>query len=287
MGGACSRKRDPPVNEESLHRGVSGRFCKTGSLKWLGRSSSRASVDVKSGQGRCMSLMELCILKICEDINQYTTLSMLPRDVSQQVFDELVYSQRLNDIILETFRDCALEDLNLGDYPGFNDRWMEVISSQGPSLLSVDLSGSGVSDSLLVQLKDCENLQALNFNYCDQITDCGLKYISGFLRLTTLSLRRNNSLTAQGMSALSKLVNLVKLDVERCPKIHGGLAHLKGLTKLEYLNLNCCNCVEDADMNDISGLANLKSLHISSSMVTDDGVSFLKGILVFSFMLVH
>lgn len=31
------------------------------------------------------------------------------------------------------------------------------------------------------------------------------------------------------MSAFAGLVNLVKLDLERCPKIHGGLVHLEGL----------------------------------------------------------
>lgn len=53
--------------------------------------------------------------------------------------------------------------------------------------------------------------------------------IPGLLNLTTLSFRRNNRITAEGMSALSGLVNLVKLDLERCPKIHGGLIHLKGV----------------------------------------------------------
>ena len=38
---------------------------------------------------------------------------MLPRDVSQQIFDELVYSQRLNDVILQAFRDCALQVVEL------------------------------------------------------------------------------------------------------------------------------------------------------------------------------
>lgn len=62
---------------------------------------------------------------------------------------------------------------------------MDVISSQGVSLLSVDLSGSEVTDSGLIHLKDCGNLQALNFNYCDQISDPGLKHISGtFLMLS-------------------------------------------------------------------------------------------------------
>jgi len=47
--------------------------------------------------------------------------------------------------------------------------------------------------------------------------------------LTSLSFRRNDSVSAKGMSAFSGLVNLVKLDLERCPGIHGGLVHLRGL----------------------------------------------------------
>lgn len=53
--------------------------------------------------------------------------------------------------------------------------------------------------------------------------------LSGLSNLTTLNLRRNSRITAQGMSVFSGLVNLLKLDLERCPGIHGGLVHLKGL----------------------------------------------------------
>lgn len=67
----------------------------------------------------------------------------------------------------------------MGECPGVDDSWMDVITSQGSSLLSVDLSGSDVTDNGLVHLKPCTNLQALNFNYCDQISDLGLKHISG------------------------------------------------------------------------------------------------------------
>ncbi|KAJ4957922.1 hypothetical protein NE237_025033 [Protea cynaroides] len=119
--------------------------------------------------------------KICEDMDNYSTFSMLPRDISQQIFNELVYSNRLTDVSLEAFRDCALEDICLGEYPEAKDSWMEVIASQGSSLLSVDLSGSDITDSGLVLLKDCKNLQALIFNYCDQISDHGLEHISGEL----------------------------------------------------------------------------------------------------------
>lgn len=74
----------------------------------------------------------------------------------------------------------------MGEYPGVNDSWMDVVSSQGSSLLSVDLSVSDVTDSGLIHLKDCTNLQALNFNYCDQISDHGLEYISGSLSYSVL-----------------------------------------------------------------------------------------------------
>lgn len=56
---------------------------------------------------------------------------------------------------------------------------MAAISSQGSSLLSVDLSDSDVTDAGLGLLKDCSNLQALTLNYCDRISDHGLKHISG------------------------------------------------------------------------------------------------------------
>lgn len=67
----------------------------------------------------------------------------------------------------------------MGECPGVNDSWMDVISSQGTSLLSVDLSGSDVTDTGLARFKDCTSLQALNFDYCDQISDFGLYQIGG------------------------------------------------------------------------------------------------------------
>lgn len=56
---------------------------------------------------------------------------------------------------------------------------MDVIASQGSSLLSVDLSGSDVTDSGLIHLKDCSNLQSLDFNFCIQISDGGLEHLRG------------------------------------------------------------------------------------------------------------
>ena len=44
-----------------------------------------------------------------QDISKYSSFSVLPRDISQQIFNELVESHCLSDSSLEAFRDCALE----------------------------------------------------------------------------------------------------------------------------------------------------------------------------------
>lgn len=87
--------------------------------------------------------------------------------------------------VLRGIHLCACQDLDLGAYPGFNDDRMDVVSSQEGSLLSLDLSCSDVTDSGLINLKDCKNLQTLNLNYCDQISDHGLEYISGMFSFST------------------------------------------------------------------------------------------------------
>ena len=56
----------------------------------------------------------------------------------------------------------------------------------------------------------------------------------GLSNLRVLSFKKSKAVTAEGMRAFSSLVNLVKLDLERCSRIHGGLIHLKGLL--------CSNC---------------------------------------------
>jgi hypothetical protein len=83
------------------------------------------------------------------------------------------------------------QDVYLGEYLGVNDDWMDVIASQGSSLLTVDVSGSNVTDSGLKLLKDCLNLQALTLNYCDQFSEHGLKHISGSYFLVTRFFNQN------------------------------------------------------------------------------------------------
>ncbi|GJZ66602.1 ABHD17B-like protein [Tanacetum coccineum] len=85
------------------------------------------------------------------------------------------------------FRGCSMQDIDLCECIGVDDSWMDVISSQGSSLLYAYLSGSYFTDCGLVHFKVCENIQALNFNYCDQISDNGLGRIRDQGKSTCLS----------------------------------------------------------------------------------------------------
>lgn len=50
-----------------------------------------------------------CNLYSTQDLDRHNTFSMLPRDISQQILNNLVYSRRLTSGSLEAFRDCALQ----------------------------------------------------------------------------------------------------------------------------------------------------------------------------------
>ncbi|GER44420.1 F-box/LRR-repeat protein, partial [Striga asiatica] len=89
------------------------------------------------------------------DLNKYNTFSMLPRDISQHILYDLVYSQLL-DVPYYMRLGIALNRIPRAVV---NDSWMGGVSSQGSSMLL----------SLLIYLKDWKNLQSLNFYFCDLI----------------------------------------------------------------------------------------------------------------------
>jgi len=87
--------------------------------------------------------------------------------------------------------DEFLQDVLLADYPGVTDSWLDVIGSQGESLLALDISNSAVTNEGLDFLEPCTNLQSLSLNYCDHIADEGLSMLAGTFRTCCISLRSN------------------------------------------------------------------------------------------------
>ncbi|CAI0422489.1 unnamed protein product [Linum tenue] len=283
MGGSCSRKRGALEREDN--KSPAGRLCrkfsKNGSSKWLVTSVPKLGGNDSQGQknsSRCPPpLLDLCIQNICEDIDNHGTFYMLPRDISQEIFNELVYSLRLTDVSLEAFRDCALQDIHLVDYPGVNDYWMDVISSQGMSLLSLDVSGSNVTDSGFSYLRVCKNLESLGLDYCERLSDLGLKEIGGLSKLESLNINWCNCITDDDLKHLSGLTSLKSLQISCSRVTDMGISSLKELASLSYLNLNRCH-LSDAGCQKFSKFAKLKILNLGFNDITDACLVHLKGI---------
>ncbi|CAI9280147.1 unnamed protein product [Lactuca saligna] len=94
--------------------------------------------------------------------------------------------------------------------------------------------------------------------------------------LTSLSLKRNTNITTKGLSVLSGLVNLSKLDLIRCSGIHGGLVHLRDLVALLFLNVSRFNITDDG-CDKFSKLKSLKALNLGFNDMSDAILSHLKG----------
>lgn len=69
--------------------------------------------------------------QIQQDINKYTSFSVLPRDISQLIFNDLVCCHCLSDASIEAFRDCALQVINVGFFFFSTTQYSEVFFSHG------------------------------------------------------------------------------------------------------------------------------------------------------------
>ncbi|KAE8796757.1 plastid starch phosphorylase [Hordeum vulgare] len=135
---------------------------------------------------------------------------------------------------------------------------------------------------------DCSNVQSLACNYCDRISEHGLKTVLGLSNMTSLSLKKCaaftglrkletlnmrycNGITDSDMKYLSDCSNVQSLAFNYCGRIseHGlktvsGLSNMTslslkkcaaftGLRKLETLDMRYCNGITDSDMKYLSG----------------------------------
>ncbi|KAH7688546.1 RNI-like protein [Dioscorea alata] len=256
--------------------------------------------DNRSGQRTVPSFLQLSFHST-EHILERIKLYLLPPECCQLIFDKLVRMHGLALENLENFRKCYFPLIHLGGYPGVRDSWMNVIASQGESLISLDISCSIVTDRGLVLLKDCFGLRNLALNYCYQISDRGLGFMSSLTKLKSLNIKYCNSVTDEDMEHLSGLHKLSYLDLLGCPVTFASLETISGFTSLLQLNLNRCglsdvgcqklsaliqlkdlnlgyNGITNACLMNLKGLINLESLNLESCQISSEGLLSIKGL---------
>jgi uncharacterized protein YjbI with pentapeptide repeats len=115
-------------------------------------------------------------------------------------------------------------------------------------------------------------LQYLDLHGCSEITDAGLRVLSG-MPLQHLKLGNLFQITDAGLQVLSGM-SLLGLDLSRTNITDAGLALLKGI-RLQYLNLRDCTQITDSGLEFLSGIP-LQDLNLRETNITNNGLRYLE-----------
>ncbi len=146
---------------------------------------------------------------------------------------------------------------------------------KGISTLEVlGLTGPQVDDvGLAFLLREFPSLRSIWLTETS-VSDAGLFHLKGRINLYTLYLKRNNVGDA-GLAHLAGLTNLLDLSLTETKVSDVGLVHLKGLTKLQTLDLSYTK-VSDEGLIHLEGLTQLDTLNLGRTKVTDAGIQRLQ-----------
>ena len=105
-----------------------------------------------------------------------------------------------------------------------------------PTLRTLDLSLSLVSDTGIEKLKNLENVEDLNLYVGEHITDVAIAYLRGWKKLQRLNLR-GTDITDTSLQYLGGLTSLKSLDVSYTQVTNNGMEYLAGLRNLEEFSV--------------------------------------------------
>lgn len=162
----------------------------------------------------------------------------------------------------------------------------------------LNLGGSNVDDMGLSVLANFRELEQFDCFQCSQITDEGLKHLSGLKHLKNLDLwgsqvngsgsvylkncpdfrtfRFNKELATDAFLANHQFLKTQKkLDLSKSKVTDVGLRNLRDLPVLEDLILANTE-ITDQGLSELSALPCLRSIDVSGTLITDDGLQHLK-----------
>lgn len=133
-----------------------------------------------------------------------------------------------------------------------------------------------IDDTSLEALKQHPQLKKLRISQT-QITDAGLEQLTALTHLTDLDLSENSVISDVGMSHLSKMTTLTKLNLWRVALSDSGIQQLAGLVNMQWLNLDNTSLSDDGLVH-LEGMKDIQFLHLGSTTITDAGLPRLAGL---------
>ncbi len=149
----------------------------------------------------------------------------------------------------------------------------EKLNVLPPPEVPFGLGIRNVTDAGLKELSGLTQLQSLSLRYTE-VTDLGLKELSGLKQLRSLSLR-STKVTDLGLKELASLTQLQALNLYHTQVTDAGMKELSGLKQLQSLSLGYTK-VTDLGLKELAGLKQLQSLNLDRTQVTDAGVQELQ-----------
>jgi len=148
----------------------------------------------------------------------------------------------------------------------------------GPLILN--LSGTAATDSTIRQLRGLDQIAGLNFELCSNVTNDGLKDLSGLKNLRVLILS-GTAISDAGLQHLVPLKSVEAIDLEICDSVtDAGLAHLGQMKSLRALNVGKTGFeperISDIGLKHLANLHQLVILDLHGNNIRDAGLTTLR-----------
>ncbi|TFJ84762.1 hypothetical protein NSK_003794 [Nannochloropsis salina CCMP1776] len=235
------------------------------------------------GNGEIMSLIDLCIDSICQNILCYEvppSFDVLPPDLVRRIFDSLTRHKALTKLTVADLTACA--GLRTGGLAAFRESW---------SMTSLTLNGCrNLTDEAVKPLVYLSALQHLRLRGCWQLSDAALNALAPLMpQLKTLDVNACRQFSSTSISfCVGKMREIRHLDLGYCPRGvgRGALEYLTrgpASTTLQVLILDSSRSLSNADLFSLGNgglvsllpLKNLKRLNLADTGVSNGGMDVL------------
>lgn len=200
------------------------------------------SLFIEAGGELESPLVRLCIEAATQSADavetwrrQRRTLERLPSQLAEALLHRLLSRRLLYPSLLEVFK-YSVEKVDLRGESSVDAEWMAYLGAFH-FLYSLNLSDCHrINSSALWSLSGMSYLKELDLSRCSKVNDAGIKHLLSIRTIETLCISET-SVTTNGVTLLSSLKKLTKLDLGGLFITDIALESLQVLTNLQHLDL--------------------------------------------------
>lgn len=165
----------------------------------------------------------------------------------------------------------SLQHLTVRSYQNVNDQGLPSLV-QLRRLSSLELSGRGITDIVMVHASSIPTLTSLSLSDCG-VSDTGMAMLFRLINLQRLTLN-HTEVSNLGLRQLRYLPKLVILDITTDQPTITNIQHLQALGQLKQLRI-AINNLDDKQIAHLSSMVNLEHLEWNVAGLSDDATKHL------------